>query len=608
MTPETENAGRASLTVAEALVLALRDWGVGSVFGVSGANIEDFHDAVYRLGEGEVVSVAAKTESGAAFMADAQARAGEPLGVCCSTSGGGMMNLAVGVAESYQEGIPVLAIVGQIPTGLNGVGGFQDSSGIGHTVNAKGLWSAISKEVRVISNPETFWTDLREVVESILSPRPGPGVLLIAKNVFSLTVPPRPADWPTDLSTMRACRQPRPSMLRDLIERLGRAKAPLIVAGPDVRAGGAQDQFVTLARRMQIPVVTTLSDIGAFPADDPLCLGVIGTAGHPSAHRYVNEVADLVIVVGSSLEIMQRAPVMDGLGRAELVFVCPEVSLCARTFPEATLIESDVLAFTTTLLCDAAMLPVGPGRPMGYVQQEYQPLIAARTEVDHHPNSEGALLQSEAIAKVQQILPHYQRLLFDAGNCAASALHYLSVPAHVQTSIALGMGGMGYAIPGAIGASLAGSEAERTMVLCGDGAFLMLGMEVHTVVDLGLPILFVVFNNAKHGMCVTRQQVYFQSRIECASYDSVAVAELCRGFGTSDQIWVGEASTLADLDAALDELSDWQWSGPAVLELTLRREEVPPFAPFLPADAPVIDKPAEGHALPISSPFRPRAA
>ena len=63
------------------------------------------------------------------------------------------------------------------------------------------------------------------------------------------------------------------------------------------------------------------------------------------------------------------------------------------------------------------------------------------------------------------------------------------------------------------------------MVLCGDGAFLMLGMEVHTAVDLGLPILFVVFNNAKHGMCVTRQQVYFQSRIECASYDSVAVAE-----------------------------------------------------------------------------------
>ena len=63
-----------------------------------------------------------------------------------------------------------------------------------------------------------------------------------------------------------------------------------------------------------------------------------------------------------------------------------------------------------------------------------------------------------------------------------------------------------------------------------------------------------------------------------------------------------------DLDAALDELSDWQWSGPAVLELTLRREEVPPFAPFLPADAPVIDKPAEGHALPVPSPFRPRAA
>ena len=94
-------------------------------------------------------------------------------------------------------------------------------------MNAKGLWSAISKEVRVISNPETFWTDLREVVESILNPRTGPGVLLIAKNVFSLTVPPRPADWPTDLSTIRACRQHLgPACFGTSSRRLGRARRP----------------------------------------------------------------------------------------------------------------------------------------------------------------------------------------------------------------------------------------------------------------------------------------------------------------------------------------------------------------------------------------------
>ena len=130
-------------------------------------------------------------------------------------------------------------------------------------------------------------------------------------------------------------------------------------------------------------------------------------------------------------------------------------------------------------------------------------MLAASTEAGEGSLTDGDLLQSEAIGRLQAILPRYRRLLFDAGNCAASALHYLSVPDHVETSIALGMGGMGYAIPAAIGASFSGEDVEHTMVLCGDGAFLMLGTEVHTAVDLGLPILFVVFNNSKHGMCVT---------------------------------------------------------------------------------------------------------
>jgi len=606
MTYQIHDGPLAQLTVAEALVLTLRDWGVGQVFGVSGANIEDFHDAVYRLGDGDLVSVAAKTESGAAFMADAQARAGAPFGVCCSTSGGGMMNLAVGVAESYQEGIPVLAIVGQIPTALNGVGGFQDSSGIGHTVDARGLWSSIAKTVCVIDNPKTFWEDLEAVVREILSPRRGPGVLLIAKDIFGQVVPPRPTSWPKDISSLRGLKQPRASELKDLSDRLSRARAPVMVVGPEVRSAGARDQLITLARITQTPVVSTLSDVAAFPADDPLYLGVVGTAGHPSVHSYINDVADLVIVVGSSMEFMQRAPVAAGLQRADLIFVSSEVGLCERTFPKADLLECDIGAFTMALLCNRSRLPVGTGRPAGYRQQEYLPLLAKPTEIDVVKGDEDALLQSEAIGRIQDILPRYQRLVFDAGNCAASALHYLSVPEHVETSIALGMGGMGYAIPAAIGASFAGKETGHTMVLCGDGAFLMLGMEIHTAVDLGLPILFVVFNNAKHGMCVTRQQVYFQSRIECASYDQVAIADLCRGFGSGDQLWVGEASTLAGLDAAIDDLSDWQWSGPAVLELTLRREEIPPFAPFLPAGAPVGDRGVE--TLTKTTPLRPRAA
>jgi len=594
------------MTVADALVLTLREWGVGTVFGVSGANIEDFHDSIYRCGDGEIVSVAARSESGAAFMADAQARAGAPLAVCCSTSGGGMMNLAVGVAESYQEGIPVLAIVGQIPTSLNGIGGFQDSSGLGHTVHAENLWGAISKSVRLIDNPETFWADLRAVVAAIMSPRRGPGVLLVPKDIFQQEVPARPNDWPQSLDDFQQPVEPTVNQLAMLKSELWSARAPVLVVGAGVRAAGVQEQVLELANRMQVPVVTTLSDVAVYPNTDPLFLGVVGTAGHPSAHRYINETADLIVVLGTHLEFMQRAPIVPGLNRARLVFVNDELGLSRATFGAGLMIECDLRSLVDTLLIEPMKLPVSRGRPAGYRLQEYPPLLANPVEADASRPDPDALLQSEAIGRIQDILPAYERLIFDAGNCAASSLHYLTPPAELKTSIALGMGGMGYAIPAAVGASLLGEDPERTLVLCGDGAFLILGMEIHTAVDLGLPILFVVFNNAKHGMCVTRQQVYFDSRIECASYAEPSIAELSKGFGTGDTIWVGQAGTLPELDAALADLRDWSWSGPAVLELTLRREEIPPFAPFLPKDAPVSDK--RSVVEPTKNPRQPRAA
>src|SRR5204863_4967096 len=134
-----------------------RDWGLQYLFGVSGANIEHLHDAVHRLGGDRFQSVCAKSEVGAAFMADCRARVRRTLGVCCSTSGGGMMNLAVGVAEAFAESVPVLAIVGQSPMHLDGRGAFQDSSGIGRTVNAERLWSAISKYQCRITDHNQFW-------------------------------------------------------------------------------------------------------------------------------------------------------------------------------------------------------------------------------------------------------------------------------------------------------------------------------------------------------------------------------------------------------------------------------------------------------------------
>jgi acetolactate synthase I/II/III large subunit len=572
--------------LADALAVTLRDWGVQHVFGVSGANIEHFHDAVYRLGSGRLTAVMAKTEAGAAFMADCTARLNGTLGVCCATSGGGMMNLAVGVAEAHASSVPLLAIVGQPPRSLEGRGAFQDSSGIGRSVDARALFGAISKYVGKIDSARSFWPTLARAVAAALSGRPGPAVLLLPRDVYELDVPPRPRGFPTRLSALYRPRLPTKKAVRALFDLLREARRPVLLLGEGVARSARGEQVRAFALKTGTPVVTSMEGLAAFPHDHPLFLGAVGATGHPSAHAYLNEQADLIVAVGTDMGVLTHAPIASGLARCKVALVSSDPSEALRSTRASLVVAGDVGATFEQLSALAAQRPFRREPPAGYVLTRYRPVVVKEREAAPAPRAD-ALLQSEAISMLEQQLPTEGRVLFDAGNCAAAALHGMSVPRGVQTTVALGMGGMGYAVAGAIGAQL-GASRGRTVVLCGDGAFLMHGLEIHTAVELRLPILFVVFNNSRHGMCVTRQQLMFGGRLACSEYADVDVSTVARGLGPRERLWCGSAATRAELAKCLADFA-LHTQGPGVLELILKREEVPPFAPFLDEDAPTVE-------------------
>jgi acetolactate synthase I/II/III large subunit len=576
------------MKLAEALVTTLRDWGLEYLFGVSGANIEHLHDAVHRLGGRRFRSVCAKSEVGAAFMADCRARVHRTLGVCCSTSGGGMMNLAVGVAEAFAESVPLLALVGQPPTKLEGRGAFQDSSGIGRSVNADGLWAAITKYQARISEPSQFWGCLHGAVTAALSGRQGPAVLLIPRELFDYDVGPRPLWLPDCLDDLIGLPSAPAQTVTALFDAIHAAKVPVLLLGSGVDRCSNPGAVVEFARRLGVRTATTLASKSAFPNDDPLYLGTVGVAGEPSAHRFLKEQADLIVAVGTGLNVMTAQPIQQALHPERLAVVNIDMGEVSRIVRPRLYVEADAGVVFSQLnqLCERAGVVRRTTVPVPVTR--YAPRLAPDLPGDPSSLYSGALagdlLQSRALEMLQPFLPTSGHMLFDAGNCAAAALHYLRIPANVTATIALGMGGMGYAIPAAIGAQLGSPRGSRTMVFCGDGAFLMLGAEVHTAVHYQLPILFVVFNNGMHGMCVTRQQLFFSGRIECSRYPAVSVAEMARGLGSPERLWVGSAGTVEELN---EVLWDYPSERPGVLELRLRREEMPPFTPFLPADAPI---------------------
>ena len=585
---------KSRMTIADAIIFVLRELDLRYVFGVSGANIELLHDAIHRIGQGKLCTVMTKTESGAAFMADARARMHRTLGVCCATSGGGMMNLAVGVAESFAHSVPVLALVGQISLPQEGCGGFQDSSGEGNTINAVNLWKAIAKTVTKIDSREKFWQNFLDALTQPFVGVPGPSVLLLPRDVQMWEVgdppawfqealhlnPSVPNYYPAFLYTEHNLLGSNP-LLRDKLEGFWQmfraAKKPLLILGVGVLRDHSQSIAVELVEETGLKVVTPLCCSNVFPQDNLHYLGMIGPAGHSSAHRSLAD-ADLVIAVGSQFTAMALGPLAALMpGKCSYV-INRDIEKIDPVLAVKESIPISTLDFFQWLLAKVRVEPLRFQELNAFVREYVEPTVIEYQVAGVTRHAQWELRQSEALRLISQYLPEKGYILIDAGNCAAAAAHYLQLPPKVQSHIALGMGGMGYAVAGAIGAQLGSPEDYRTTVICGDGAFLMAGMEVHTAVDFGLPVLWVVFNNNMHGMCVTRQFHLFNGRYEGNTYSQVNIAQVARGFGDEQHLWVGCATNKTELNSLLSDYFNQSRAKAGVLELKIGIEELPPMA------------------------------
>ena len=139
--------------VVDHIVGYLAATGVEYIFGVDGANIEDLYDAAHF--RDDITAVLAKHEFSAATMADGYSRSGAGLGVVAATSGGGCLNTVAGLGEALASRVPVLALIGQAPTTLDGRGAFQDTSGRNGALNGEALFSAVSVFCRRVTRQKT---------------------------------------------------------------------------------------------------------------------------------------------------------------------------------------------------------------------------------------------------------------------------------------------------------------------------------------------------------------------------------------------------------------------------------------------------------------------
>ncbi|MFJ9541286.1 thiamine pyrophosphate-binding protein [Streptomyces sp. NPDC101225] len=550
-----------TVRVVDYLAGELARAGVTHVFGVGGANIEDLYDAVHRADA--IRGVVAKHEFSAVTMADGCARTTRRLGVVAATSGGGAMNLLPGLAEAYASRVPVLALVGQPPTGQEGHGAFQDTSGTAGSFDALEVFTPVSRFCARVDDADSI-TELlpRAVAAAQAAPR-GPAVLLLPKDVQQARIPvpgrgaARPASVPA--ATAPAARLDTDAVIT-VADILHRADRVLVIAGDEVAATDTRAELTELARRLGAWVAVTPDAKDVFDNSDPRFAGVAGVMGHANVEDCLRR-ADVCLLVGTRLPLLARGGLERALTAADVVCLGPEPPFVPGTALIGRL--PDALRSVT------GRLPLRP-RPC---PQHAGPLPTVVTSPQPHAPGR-TIPYAQAVGAVRAALPHDAHVFVDAGNAGASAVHLLPAPRHGRFVLAVGMGGMGYTFGAAIGAALA--TGRRAYVLAGDGSFFMHGMEVHTAVEYAAPVTFVVFNNQAHAMCAVREE-YLQGGVR--GDDRFSRTDLAAGMAAAfPSLEVTAAEHAAHLRRAL--LLSNAGGGPAFVAVDCDPAEIPPFQPF----------------------------
>ena len=245
--------------------------GVEVVFGYPGGAVLPIYDELFS--DARIRHILVRHEAGAAHAAEGYARSTGKPGVVLVTSGPGATNAITGIADAFLDSIPMVVITGQVATNLIGTDAFQEADTVGLTRHC-------SKHNYLVKDPADLAATVEEAFEIATTGRPGPVVIDIPKNVQVAT-----AEAPDGPAPRKKRYQPQTvapaDEIAEAIEMIAAAERPVFYTGGGVINAGPRASVLLreLQRRTGAPVTSTLMGLGAFPADHPDWLGMLGMHG-----------------------------------------------------------------------------------------------------------------------------------------------------------------------------------------------------------------------------------------------------------------------------------------------------------------------------------------
>jgi len=495
----------------ELALKALLDKGVKYIFGYTGGAIMPIFDEMEKQ---KVFSfIMSRHEQGAVFMAQGLSRASistsnPRVGVCMATSGPGAMNLVTGIADAMMDSVPVLAITGQVPSGVIATDAFQESDVVG-------VMMPLTKQTYMPLSVNDIEATIHEAMYVAATGRGGPVVVDIPKDIqIQDTDNGYHFDYKAyepDLPGFQYSPVPDRGLVRNAVGLINRSERPIILCGHGVINSNAGQNLIAFAEKAHIPIAFTLHGLSALPIDHPLSVGMVGMHGTVEANRALLN-SDLIISFGMRFDDRVTGNLATFGVDAEVIHVEIDPSEIDKNVKTTVAINADVNQVITLLVKDPGLV-TKPRRWWFEQIDNFRGEIAeaVEREIEKGVGKEGQLLMKTIVRHLSDVTGGKDLIVSDVGQHQMILARFYNFQTTNSWFNSGGAGTMGCALPMAVGVKLARPD-ERVWSISGDGGFQMNIQELGAIMEYQVDIKILLLNNGYLGMVRQWQTMFYDGR------------------------------------------------------------------------------------------------
>ncbi len=515
--PPSEGREAISISGSEAVLDALLQEDVTTVFGYPGGAIMPIYDALYDYND-RLQHILVRHEQGAIHAAQGFARASGKTGVVFATSGPGATNLVTGLADAMIDSTPVVCVTGQVFAHLLGTDAFQET------------------DVINITTPVTKWnyqvTDATEIPAVLAkafyiagSGRPGPVLIDITKNAQLQKF---------DYEGYKKCEhirsyRPKPIVRKTYVEEaaklINEAERPFVIFGQGVILGNAENEFKAFIEKAGLPAAWTIMGMSAIPTDHPLGVGMLGMHGNYGPNLLTNE-CDVLIAVGMRFDDRVTGRLDKYAKQAKVIHLDIDPAEIDKNVKTTVPVWGDC---KETLPMLAAL--VNPKKHDAWLQRFTDCKVkeqATCIDLEMNPVDE-ILSMGEVIKALNELTEGNAIIVTDVGQHQMVACRYAKYNQSKSNITSGGLGTMGFALPTAIGAAY-GDPSRTTIAIAGDGGIQMTIQELGTIMQFKPNVKIIILNNQFLGMVRQWQELFHEKRYSFVDITSPDFVQVAKGY------------------------------------------------------------------------------